>query len=135
VKPGLNPVSDNPSLIVAGVLETLRASVTLLLDPSPSSIDRCRNAVAQCVGKIAKLIESDRTGCDNRELRTALLLVRGELRAIQGLLDSAAAFKRNMLKAIAQATPATVFQPGAFQATVQAIDAAPKKAGCVHVLG
>jgi hypothetical protein len=62
---------------------------------------------------------------DNHDLRSSLLLVHGELNAITVLLDSAAAFRRDMLKAIADATSSKVV----------AIDAVPNRVRHVHVLG
>jgi hypothetical protein len=120
---------DDPNHAIAGILETLRQSRAILLDPSPRNIDRCSSALASCIQKIGGIIEADRPMCenqlDNRDLRRSLLLVHGELNAITGLLDSAAAFRRDMLKAIAQATPSNVVP----------IDAVPNRVRHVHVLG
>lgn len=42
---------SSPNRIIAGVLDSLRQSRALLLDPCPQNIDLCRSAVAQCVLK------------------------------------------------------------------------------------
>jgi len=116
---------DDPNQAIAGILETLRQSRAILLDPSPQNIDRCSSALAGCIQKIGGIIEADRSPQDNRDLRRSLLRVHGELNAITGLLDSAAAFRRDMLKAITEATPSNVVR----------IDAAPNRVRHVHVLG
>ena len=117
---------DNPNEVITGVLDSLRQSRTLLFDPCPRNIDLCRLTVAQCTRKIAKLLEGDRAGWNRGELMTSLLLVRGELSAITKLLDSAAAFRRDMLKVISAATRPHVVE---FDA------ATDQKVRRVHVLG
>jgi hypothetical protein len=124
---GASPNSgDNPNQVIAGVLDSLRQSRTLLFDPCPRNIDLCRLAVAHCTRKIAKLLEGDRGGWNRRDLVASLLLVRGELGAITKLLDSAAAFRRDMLKVISEATRPNVVEIDA---------AADQKVRRVHVLG
>jgi hypothetical protein len=95
---------DDPSQAIARVLDTLRQSRALLLDPCPGNIDRCRAAIAHCVPTVANLAQTDRGRLNIGETRDGLLLVRRELGAIAGLLDSAAVFRRGMLKAISDAT-------------------------------
>jgi hypothetical protein len=115
-----------PDQVIAGVLDSLRQSRVLLLDPCPRNIDRCRLAITQAVHKVGKLIEGDRSAWKSPDLRDSLLLVRGELSAISKLLDSAAAFRRDMLKAISVATLPHVVE----------IDAvSDQKARRVHILG
>lgn len=75
--------------------------------------------------EVRQLAEGDRTGWD-RELKLSLLLVRTELGAIAKLLDSAAAFHRDLLKVISGATPCQVVEINA---------PADQKARRVHVLG
>jgi hypothetical protein len=116
---------DNPRQVIAGVLDTLRQSRAMLLDPSPRNIDRCRAALASCIDAIKPIVEADCAGWSSRELEESLLLMRGELSAIMRLLDSAAVFRRNMLKVVSDATPRNVI----------AIDANPHKVRHVHVLG
>jgi hypothetical protein len=113
-----------PDKLIAGVLETLRQSRALLLDPTPQNIDRCRAGVALCVRNFGVIVDADRSGSSSH-LEPSLLLVRRELSAIAGLLDSAAVFHRNMMTVTSQASRPRVVE----------IDASPQKAGRVHVLG
>jgi hypothetical protein len=99
----MTPGTD-PHPVIAGVLDTLRQARKLLLDPSPRNIDACRVAVFQCVHKVVTVMESDRADWQKEALTNLLLDMRAELSAIAGLLDSAAAFRRNMLKAAPAAT-------------------------------
>lgn len=117
---------SGPAEIIAAVLDTLRQSRNLLLDPSPRNIDWCRIAVSQCAHKIAGLMQRDRAQWDKNELSHALLRIRSELRAIANLLDSAAAYRRGMLSALSAANrpPVADLGPGTAQ-TVRG----------VHVLG
>jgi hypothetical protein len=95
----------SPDQVIAGVLESLRQSRALLLDPCPRNIDRCRLAITQSVHKIGKLLEGDRAAWKSLDLKRSLVLVRGELSAIAKLLDSAAVFRRELLKVISSAPP------------------------------
>jgi hypothetical protein len=116
----------SPDRVIAGVLDLLRQSRVLLLDPCPRNIDRCRLTVMQCVHKVGRLVEGDRSAWNSRDLKASLLQVRTELSAIAKLLDSAAAFRRDMLTVISAAT-----HPRASQT-----DPVPdQKARHVHVLG
>lgn len=90
--PGIDP---NP--VVAGVLDTLRRSRALLLDPTPRNVDVCRLAVFQCVHKLSAAMEADRSDRHNEALPKLLLDIRAELGTLAHLLDSAAAFRRNTL--------------------------------------
>jgi hypothetical protein len=121
---GTNPGS--PDQVIAGVLDSLRQSRVLLHDPCPRNIDRCRLVITQCVHRVGKLLEGDRSTWNSPTLKASLVQVRGELSAIAKLLDSAAAFRRDMLKVISGATRPQVVK----------IDAIPdQKARRVHVLG
>jgi hypothetical protein len=100
---GMNVEAGDPNRVIAGVLDSLRQSRGLLLDPSPRNVDCCRVAVAQCTQTVGKLA-ADRAGWDRGQLTASLLLVRCELGAITELLDSAAVFRRDMLKAISDAS-------------------------------
>jgi hypothetical protein len=125
--PGSYASAPDPNQVIAGVLDSLRQSRTLLLDPCPQNIDCCRVAIAQCVNKVGNLMEGDRAAWNGRDLKASLLQVRGELGAIAKLLDSAAAFRRDMLKVISGASR---------RSHVIEIDAIPdEKARRVHVLG
>ena len=122
-----SPGAPDPNQVIAGVLDSLRQSRALLLDPCPQNIDCCRAAIAQCVNKVGTLMEGDRGAWKSRDLKVSLLQVRGELSAIAALLDSAAAFRRDMLKVISGAT----HRPHVIE-----IDTIPdQKARRVHVLG
>jgi hypothetical protein len=92
----MTPGTD-PSPVIAGVLDTLRQARSLLLDPSPQNIDVCRLSVFQCVHKLVAAMEGDRSDWQKKELTNLLLDMRSELSSISDLLDSAAAFRRNML--------------------------------------
>jgi hypothetical protein len=116
---------ESPNQVMAGVLSSLRQSRALLLDPSPQNIDCCRMAVSQCVQKVGHLVASDRATWNARELQPSLLLVQTELTAIAGLLDSAAVFRRDMMRTISVASLPKVVE----------IDSAPQKVRHVHVLG
>jgi hypothetical protein len=94
----------SPDQVIAGVVDSLRQSRALLHDPSPRNIDRCRLVITQCAHKVGKLLEGDRAAWKGLDLKNSLLLVRGELSAIAKLLDSAAVFRRDMLKVISGAT-------------------------------
>jgi hypothetical protein len=119
--------APDPNQVIAGVLDSLRQSRGLLLDPCPQNIDSCRVAIAHCVSKVGILIEGDRAAWKNPDLKTSLLQVRAELGAIAKLLDSAAAFRRDMLTAISGATR---------RPPIVEIDSVPdQKARRVHVLG
>jgi hypothetical protein len=121
----MTPGSD-PSPVIAGVLDTLRQARSLLRDPSPQNIDVCRLSVFQCVHKLVTAMEGDRSDWQKTELTNLLLDMRSELSAISDLLDSAAAFRRNMLHAAPRSTHTLAIDvdPGATQ-TVR----------LVHVLG
>lgn len=95
----------DPGTVVAGVLDSLRQSRTLLLDPSPQNIDWCRMAISQSAQRIADLINGDRSRWNQQELTRSLLKIRSELNSISKLLDSAAAFRRNRMKGISGKTP------------------------------
>jgi hypothetical protein len=125
---GANPGS--PDQVIAGVLDSLRQSRVLLHDPCPRNIDRCRLVITQCVHKVGKLLEGERAARKSSDLKRSLLLVRGELGAIAKLLDSAAVFRRDMLKVISNATRPHMVEPDA--ATPEQRD---QKACRVHVLG
>jgi hypothetical protein len=104
-----DPGVSAPDQVIAGVLDSLRQSRALLLDPCPRNIDRCRLAITQSVHKVGKLLEGDgpdwkSPGWKSLALKNSLVLVRGELSAIAKLLDSAAVFRRDMLKVISSAT-------------------------------
>jgi hypothetical protein len=106
---GPDPGVSAPDQVIAGVLDSLRQSRALLLDPCPRNIDRCRLAITQSVHKIGKLLEGDgpawkSPAWKSLDLKNSLVLVRGELSAIAKLLDSAAVFRRDMLKVISGAT-------------------------------
>lgn len=94
---------SGPTEVIAAVVDTLRRSRSLLLDPSPRNIDWCRIAVSQCAHKIAGIMQGDRSQWDKNELSPALLRIRSELSAIANLLDSAAAYRRGMLSALSAA--------------------------------
>jgi hypothetical protein len=116
----------DPDQVIAGVLESLRQSRALLLDPCPRNIDRCRLVITQSVHKVGRLLEGDRAAWKNPGLKDSLLQVRGELSAIAKLLDSAAVFRRDMLKVISGATRPHVVE----------IDAvSDQKVRRVHILG
>jgi hypothetical protein len=127
--PGLSP-----DQVIAGVLDSLRQSRVLLHDPCPRNIDRCRMVITQCVHKISKIIEGDRAAWKSAGLKDSLLQVRGELSAIARLLDSAAVFRRDMLRVISGATRPHVVELGAAAAPDQH-DPHDQKARRVHVLG
>ena len=55
-------------------------------------------------------MEGDRAAWNGSELKDALLKMRGELSAIAKLLDSAAAFRRDMLNVTA-GTPGRALEP------------------------
>lgn len=116
---------DNPNQVIAGVLDTLRQSRAMLLDPSPRNIDSCRVAVAGCIARVSRLAETDRANWNSPALRDSLQLMQRELNGITALLDSAARFRRDMLKTISEATPSPVIS----------IDAGSDKVRHVHVLG
>lgn len=97
----------------------------MLLDPSPRNIDRCRAALAGCIDRVKWIVEADRAKYNSGDMEDSMILMRGELTAIMRLLDSAALFRRDMLKAVSDATPKNVV----------AIDAGPHKVRHVHVLG
>ncbi len=99
----MTPGTD-PSPVIAGVLETLRQARRLLLDPSPQNIDVCRLSIFQCVHKLVTAMEGDRSAWPKTELTNLLLDMRSELSAIADLLDSAAAFRRNMLIHVPRST-------------------------------
>lgn len=120
----MNDSALQPEAAIAGVLEILRQSRALLLDPNPQNIDRCRAGVALCVRNFGRIADAD-LSASNSHLAPSLLLVRRELSAIAQLLDSAAAFRRDMMRVTSQAS----------RPQVVAIDASPQKAGRVHVLG
>lgn len=90
-----------PNEVIAGVLDALRQSRSLLIDPSPRNIDWCRVAISQCIHKIGGLMQADRSQWNKHELSDAVVQIRGELTAIAKLLDSAAAYRRGMLSALA----------------------------------
>ena len=122
----MTAAGTDPDSVIAAVLETLREARAALLDPSPRNIDWCRAAVSQSVQKVVSVMEGDRAAWNRDELRCSLLEMRRQLSAITTLLDSAAAFRRNMLKASQRTSPAQV----------AGIDAAfMETARRVHVLG
>jgi len=106
---------SDPNKAIAGVLDTLRRSRKFLLDPTPRNVDLCSAVLSQCVQKIVNLMEGDHLACDYDKLRLSLLNVRAETSAIAGLLDSAAAFRRDMLRAesIAPHQPPIVIETAA----------------------
>jgi hypothetical protein len=115
-----------PDRVIAAAFDTLRQSRDILLDPTPRNIDSCRAAISQCVQKIVDLMQGDSSVWNRDELRHSLFAVRRELGAVSNLLDSAAVFRRDMLKAVSGATRS------------RAIDintAAPQTVARVHVLG
>jgi hypothetical protein len=125
-----SPGVVSPDQVIADVLDSLRQSRVLLLDPCPRNIDRCRLAITQSVHKVGKLIEGDRSAWKSPGLKASLLLVRGELSAIAKLLDSAAVFRRDMLRVISGAT-----RPHVVELDAAALDRHDQKARRVHVLG
>jgi hypothetical protein len=120
----------SPDQVIAGVLDLLRQSRVLLLDPCPRNIDRCRLTVIQCAHRVGRLLEGDRAAWKSADLKASLLLVRAELGAIAKLLDSAAVFRRDMLKVISAAT-----RPHVVEVDADALDQRAQKARGVHVLG
>jgi hypothetical protein len=125
MKPEMNS-ETNPDQLIADSLESLRQCRLLLLDPSPQSIDYCRIVMAQCTERIEGLIRDPNLVLStNGAFTSSLRLIRRELGAIAGLLESAAAFRRDMLRVTCGATPAPVVP----------IDAPGIKARRVHVLG
>jgi hypothetical protein len=116
----------DPDRLIADSLDSLKRSRLLLLDPNPQSIDYCRIVMTQCTATIEGLIrDPNQLSTASPAFTTSLKLVRKELGAIAGLLDSAAAFRRDMLKVTCEATPTPAIP----------IDASGTKARRVHVLG
>jgi hypothetical protein len=83
-------------------------------------------AISQSVQHVVNAMQGDRSAWNKKELKNLLLGVRQELNAIDSLLDSAAAFRRNMLKAASSVTGPPVIDTGA---------AAAQTVRHVHVLG
>ena len=117
---------SGPTEVITGVVDSLRQSRELLLDPSPRNVDCCRVAIAQCIQKVAGLMEGDRSRWNKHELRPPLLQIRGELGALSNLLNSAAAFRRGMLTAVSAAE-----RPRAISADAGDVQTVPH----VHLLG
>ena len=122
---GSQTSSADAGTVIAGVLDTLRESRLLLLDPSPQNIDRCRSAIGHCVRKVSEIFDADRSAWNSSDLHSYLVEIRGELKAIEGLLDTAAAWRRDLLSVMSAASRARVVD----------ISDGVRKAGRVHVLG
>ncbi|HVY92884.1 MAG TPA: hypothetical protein VHA14_09055 [Bryobacteraceae bacterium] len=84
---------------IAAVLAALRDARGLLADPAPANIDRCCSALAQGVSVMRSLLAQNAAPAGGG-IQPSLHLVRAETAAISNLLDSAAAFRRNVLRAI-----------------------------------
>jgi hypothetical protein len=99
--------APNPDQSIAQVLEKLKQARRLLLDPSPQNVDCCQALVYQCFEQAASLLKDPHV----RSLATESLIsqiraIQEELNSIARLLDSAATFRRDLLRVISKVTPA-----------------------------
>lgn len=115
---------------VSGILDSLRRSRALLLDPEPRNVDWCALSISQCVQKLDDIARGDPAGWNRQELGGLLLEIRRELSAIAGLLDSAAAFRRRSLENASRTQHSeSVQKPAAFD------NGSPETAPRVQFLG
>ena len=131
----------SPDQSIADVLESLSQSRALLLDPSPQNIDHCQVMMGQCAERLAEFVQDpDFAARAGDRFIADVHKVRSELASLSGLLNAAAAFRRDMLTAMRNAadsvTPciAPRITPGVVTAGVIPADASGKKAHRVHIL-
>ncbi|HXJ41515.1 MAG TPA: hypothetical protein VNH18_19710 [Bryobacteraceae bacterium] len=111
MKPAPPPAEPNPDRLILNVLDSLKRARALLLDPAPQNIDCCRMIVAQCVHGMTELVNDTRPETRGHSI-TSVRLVRDELHSIAALLESAADFRRDILRVMTAAAPAPVIPMG-----------------------
>jgi hypothetical protein len=128
----MNASPDSDRLIVH-VLDSLKRARRLLLDPSPQNLDCCQALVSQCVEQIAGLSKDRGVKVHaTQRLTSQVRQIQQELNSIARLLDSAAAFRRDLLRVISKATQGATAPE---QTGIAQIDTEEEKARRLHVPG
>lgn len=93
--------SETPGVSAAAIADDLRELRELLTDPSPANIDRCRAVLSRGVVRLNGAAASFRETGNAAGMEKSLLSIRTELNAVASLLDSAATFRRDILRIVA----------------------------------